>query len=734
MINRIVLECSTLGPVDVTRAHGVEAMNALPRFRVDVLSSDGALDLAPLIGADAALAFADEEGGERRVPLLVSHAFYVGAHKDGFRYALNLSARVSPLVLRCGYRVFQDQTTQEIVAEVLEDAGVPSAEVAWRLSGRYGKRVHCVQYGETDWAFVTRLLADEGCNYWFDQKDEEKLLLVVGDSASSHDSIPGEITVLYNDRSGMVGSAATFSELEHTYELAVGAVHVRDYDVRHPDSLIEGKAGKGPLEHYEFPASVLHADAAQARAKARLEQLRRWEVRATARSACARLVPGRVVRIDGASDDVCNGEYLIVEIEHTITQGGQADSAAMRPYANRAILVPFGKDRYHRPDLPRGAPRVDGLETATVTGPGGEEIHVDDLGCIKVRFPWDRSGIGDDKSSRWVRCLQMSMQGSMLLPRVGWEVPIVYVDGNPDLPFALGRLYNGAAPVPYGLPGKMATSTLQSATSPSDGTTHEVRLADDAGGMEAFIHATRDQSVSVGGAHTVKVGASRTEDVKKSHILTVHGAQSTTISNNQTLIVGADNVIVVNAARAESIGGMESVRVTGTYSVDCKGHYGEAVGGFYGLECNQSNTTVEGSFTQTVAGAMLTSAGIGTNNSVALARMEDVGGSRSYTVLASYADTTMGAKKIKAGASSDDAGTDVTTSVTGLGVIKAGSASFKAAGPCAVEASRISIQCSGTITAKGGATLTLGGNVKVSGGKAKFEADKTKKTDPSKVG
>ncbi len=687
-----------------------------------------------MIGADAALGFADDAGGERVVQLYVTHASFVGAHKDGFRYALELSARVSPLLLRSGYRVFQDKTTQEIVADVLKDAGIPPAQIAWRLSGQYGKRVYCVQYGETDWAFVTRLLADEGINHWFDHQDDGQPLLTFGDANASHDSIHGEMTLRFDDPSGMVGSPGTFFELEVTQELAMGAVHVRDYDVRHPDTLIEGKAGAGAFEHYEYPAWVLNADAAEARAKARLDQLQRWQVRATARSTCARLAPGRVVHIEGASDDVCNGEFLIVEVEHTVTQRSRADTGAMEGYKNRAVLVPFGKDRYHRPDLPHGAPRVDGLETATVTGTAGEEIHVDNLGSIKVRFPWDRSGAGDDKSSRWVRCLQMSMYGSMLLPRVGWEVPIVYVDGNPDLPFALGRLYNGAAPVPYGLPGKKATSTLQSATSPSNGTTHEVRLGDDAGGMEAFIHATKDQSVSVGGAHTVKVGANQSDDVKKSHTLGVKSTQSTTIGSNQTVIVGADYEIGVKGARSESIGGMESIGVTGTYTVQCKGLYAEAVGGFYGLECNQSNTTVQGSFTQTVAGAMLTAAGLGTNNSVAAARMEDVGGSRSYTALASFADTTMGAKKIKAGASSDDAGTEVKTSVKGLGMIKAGSASFTASGPCAVEAKNITINCSGTITAKGGATLTLGGNAKVSGGKAKFAADKTKKTDTSKVG
>src|SRR6185437_4925726 len=185
VINRVTLTCGPFGPAEVTQAQGVEAMNAMPRFRASVLSSDGAVDLHTVVGADAALGFADDAGGERVVQLHVTHASFAGAHKDGFRYALELSARVSPLLLRSGYRVFQDKTTQEIVADVLKDAGIPPAQIAWRLSGQYGKRVYCVQYGETDWAFVTRLLADEGINHWFDHKDDGQPLLTFGDGNPS---------------------------------------------------------------------------------------------------------------------------------------------------------------------------------------------------------------------------------------------------------------------------------------------------------------------------------------------------------------------------------------------------------------------------------------------------------------------------------------------------------------------------------------------------------------------
>ncbi len=735
MISQAALSCDALGSVVVVQAHGREGMNTLPAWTVDVLSDDDAVDLGKLVGGSATLAFGDDGGGARVVPLLVTEASYAGMHRDGHRYRVALSTPMAKLVLRSGYRIFQHLTTQGIVAEVLEDAGVSSSSITWRLAERYQQRTYTVQHGETEWAFIERVLADDGINVWFEQSENGEPRVIFGDRPEAHDSIEGNATVPYQDASGMAGGAASFFHLERTCELTHDRVALRDYDVRHPEVPIDGAAGEGVLEWYEYPALVMHEEAAQARARTRLEQLQRLGVRIEGRSACARLHPGRIVRIDGAADEVFSGEFLIVEAEHTVVAPSRSDTSTARPYANRVLLVPVDARRPFRPAPPRAAPRVDTLETAVVTGPVGEEIHVNDLGDIKVRFHWDRSGIGDDTSSRWVRTLQMNMHGSMLLPRVGFEVPVAYLDGNPDRPLVLGRVYNGGAPPPYELPARKATATLQSATSPSNGTTQEIRLDDDAGSQQAFIHATKDQSVSVGGTHTVKVGANETHDVKKSSQVSITAAQTVSVGGNQSASVGADLGIAVKGARSESIGGMETIGVTGGYSVACSGAYAEVVGGLYGLECNQSNTVVQGAFTQTVGGPMVLAAGLGTHNSVAAARAEEVGGAASFTVATAFADSVKGAKKVTAGASKDSAGTDVVTNVAGIGSVKVGGAAkIEAGGPLAVQAPKITVNVGGSLTAKGGATLKLAGKVAVSGGKAKFDAGTTKKASTSKVG
>lgn len=734
MIHEASLTCDALGEVSVVRLRGVEAMNELSRFTVDVLSQDGSVDPGAVIATNASIAFADGAGGQRNLSLVVAEARYLGSHRDGHRYSVELVPLAHVLRLRRSHRVFQDMTTQEIVAKILTDAGIPSDEVKWRLGGKYGKRVYTVQYGEVEWDFVARLLAEEGINCWFDHAEDGKATLVFGDAPASHASIDGDPGVLYEDPGALVGSAGTIHALEITDEMCHDKVQVQDYDVRQPDVLMDGVAGDGALAYFEYPARVLNAEQASSRAKVRLEQLSRFSRSARAESLCARLAPGRIVKIAGAADEIFDAPFLVVRVEHSLTQASRNVAGGSHPYKNEAVLVPHG-DKAFRPGLPERPPRVDGLETATVTGPSGEEIHVDDLGSVKVRFPWDRSGIGDDGSSRWVRTMQMNMNGAMLLPRVGWEAPIAYFEGDPDRPLCLGRLYNGGAPVPYGQPGKKATTTFQSATSPGGAGTHELRFSDDAGSMEAFIHATKDQSVQVGGTNKVTVSANETHDVKKSTVLTITGSQTTSIAASQKITVGGDDGLSVKGARSESIGAVEDIGVTGSLNLICKGAYTEMIGGLYALECNQSTTTVQGSYTQTVGGPMVVTAGLGTNNTVAAARLEDVGGSRSFTSSNAYADSVTGVKKVTAGASSDDAGTVVATNVKGLGSVSAGaSANVKAGGNIVVQGASISVKVGGTLKVKAGGELTVAGNVKVGGGTAKFDAGKTTKKQKNKVG
>lgn len=725
MIEQAQIQLDGLEGAQVLSLHGREAINELSKFVLDVLSDDARIDPARLVDRDAIVAIADAGGETTHFHLAVLQASHCGSSRRGHRYRVTLGPPVARLLWRVNHEIFQEKTTQQITAELLDRVGFPSSLVKWRLAGQYAQRTYTVQYAESDWAFISRLLADEGINYWFDRGGGDSLL-IFGDHPNSHDGIEGEKPVVpFQDASGMNTSSFAFHSLRQTWSLTSTKVVVRDVDVQNRSVPVDGEAGNGALEVFEYPSNLTIPEAATARARVRLEQLNRNRITLSAESANARIRAGRVVEIIGAADDCFSGKFLITGVEHELQQSSPEHGDGI-PYRNRATLVPLSGEAPHRPAAPEERPTIDGLENAIVTGPPGEEIHVDDLGRVKVRFFWDRSGIGDDRTSRWIRTLQMNLTAPQMLPRVGWEVPIVYENGNPDRPFVLGRLYNGGAPPPYGLPGKKATSTLQSATSPSDGTTQEIRFGDDAGSEETFIHATKDQSVVVGGSHKVEVTAQRTDDVQKSQTLEVGATQTATISGHQKVTVGANGTIAVKGARSETIGGNELIGVTGNYDETIQGADIEIVGGFYSLRCNQAKDTIQGTFTQAVGGALLTTAGLGMNQSVAGARSETVGGSRAFSAGLAYADGTTGIKKISAGAANESANVDIAITAGARAQVTAGGAmSLEGGGQVVFEAAKISVKAA-TLTANGGSTMKLAGKLKASA-KVKLDAPIVKK-------
>lgn len=715
----VQIGCKAL-PTDmrVVSTRGSEAVNALSTWQVRLLGEAGSTISDDAVGAPATLRLVDEpEGTHRDLGLIVTDVADDGEGRDGSHFTITLAPPIWLLTRRAGFHVFRDKTVKEIVAEVLKNAGIHDSDVVYRLSGAYEKRLYCVEYNETEWAFLSRLLADEGISYWFDLIDEGNPVIVFADDKSAYEEVPGGTTIPYEDAHGTVPFRHLF-DLAVTETMVTTAVGLRDYDVRAPDVFVEGKAGKGVLEHFEYPANVLTGDAAGARAQVRLEQLQRLRLRAEGASDCIRLQPGRVIELERCADEWMNRRWLVVRLEHEFGGGAQND-AAPSPYKNSVLLVPHGETAF-RPDLPREAPRVTGVETATTSGPPGEEIHVDDLGRVKVRFPWDRSGITDDKSSYWVRCLQMGMSGTMLLPRVGWEVPIAYFDGNPDRPFVLGRTYNATMVVPYGLPGAAATTALQSATSPGGGSTNEIRMGDGAGKQEMFIHASKDQTVSVGGSATTSVSANETHDVGLSLIAEITASQSLSVGASQSVNVGTNYATGIKGSRSEMIGGIEAIKVTANRVVNVGGAYAELIGGFYGIQCNQSNTGVAGAFTQLVGGSLNVAGGLGVSETVLAARTELVGGSKSLVSLGGAADNVTGVKNITAGTTSEVAGANIATGTKAAGSIKIGAtATMTAGGSFVIEAPSITIEAASLTTNEfslsGGALNIKSGTTKVKG-------------------
>lgn len=699
---------------------GREGMSTLSRWQARVLSPDVDIDLERAVGEAVSLVLGDADGSTRTLELLVAEAWYEGPARDGLHlYELTLVDFVWPLGLRSGYRNFVAQTPQQVVDLVLRDAGLAASRVEWRLRGRYVQRPQCVQYGESDWGFVERLLAEEGISYWFEHGDPG-VRLVLGDDTSAHSDIQG-VRVPFDEGDGMRGVQAAVHGVVRVERMAPEAVAVRDFDLRQPEVPVDGGAGSGSLEHFHFPAGVLVAEAAAARAAVRLDQLRRDACALEAESSCVRFEPGRWAQIDGVHDDLAEGRWLVTDVEHELRLADRSGGDAVA-YRARVTLVPReigGQPHVHRPPMAVAPPRICGVETAVVTGPPGEEIHVDDMGRVKLAFRWDPSGIGDDRSSCWARTVQPQMGGSMLLPRVGWEVSVAYLDGNPEEPIVLGHLYNGDNAAPYGLPLASAVSAFRSDTSPHDGTSNEIRMADDAGKQEMKIHASGTQAVSVGGSAVTTVAVNEAHDVLGGLARSIGGAQTIGVGATQEIIVGSAHPTKVGGARAESIGGSETIGVAKNRRM-AVGSYSEIIGAIYGLQCNTASTTVSGAYTELVGGNRVAMAGMGVNESVAGARLEAVGGSLNVTAGSAYADDTKGTKTINAGSCKIASGAKLVVVGGSVRLMVGGSARFAAGEPLALEGDSVTLRAA-SIGVDGGSSLTVAGSAKIAG-KSKLDA------------
>jgi type VI secretion system secreted protein VgrG len=316
----------------------------------------------------------------------------------------------------------------------------------------------------------------------------------------------------------------------------------------------------------------------------------------------------------------------------------------------------------------------------------------------------------------------------MILPRVGWEVPVMYREGDPDFPIVLGRAYNPGTSAPYGLPDKKATTSFQSATSPHDGTTNELRMADDAGSQEMFLHASRDQTVQVGGSSTLDVTLNEVHDVGLSYTLVVKTAQTHTVGAKRSVTIGTDHTNKVKGARSETIGGVDHAKVSGNRLIDVSGAYTELVGGVYGIQCNQLNTDVGGGYLQVVGGSAAHTAGMGCSETVAGARALAVGGAETLVLRADFSEKTIGPKTSTIGNVKTTAAADIGTKHKGTAkVTVGGAANVKAGAVVSVTAPKIQVDIKGALDASGlkldggtfnvkKGTTKLDGNIKRKGG------------------
>lgn len=397
---------------------------------------------------------------------------------------------------------------------------------------------------------------------------------------------------------------------QHRRRPTVDEVVIRDFDWTQEAPLIEVQAGRerldlAPTRTYEhglgrslylwsYAERKYQAHDGVAQASLRLEAHATDDLVGIGRGRVTSFAPGRRFTLGGHPTIGFDGEYLVTRVEHTVVR---EDGAESDPYANRFECIPYAQA--HRAPRQARKPRVHSVQTASVVGPAGEEIHTDEHGRIKVLFHWDRRGVRDETASCWLRVQQAWAGpgwGFVFLPRIGMEVVVTFVDGDPDRPLVTGCVYNGASPPPYALPSEKTKSTIKTRTSPGGSGFNELRFEDRADAEEIFLHAQRDwntvvlhdvtervghdrtrqvendESVHVGHHHVQAVGANRTRSVGEDESVTIGGRRQTRVGGDETRQVDGDDELGVDGSRRVVVSGAEARRVGGTARETIGGH------------------------------------------------------------------------------------------------------------------------------------------------------------------
>ncbi|MEZ4447380.1 MAG: type VI secretion system tip protein TssI/VgrG [Polyangiaceae bacterium] len=621
-------------------------------------------------------------------------------------YELQLGSPVTPLQLGRDSRVFQEMTAVKAIEDVLARGGV--TDVEWRVTGNYAERPYIAQYRESDWDFIERLTQEEGIVHWFEHEDGPTKLIFCDDTTQAADLDEGA-ELLYREAVGLGAASDAVYGVRQRAAVVHDAVRLRDYNFETPAVELDEKVGDGPLELYDFPGRFAIADQGKQLAQMRLEASRAQRLVTSGDVSTTRLRVGRVVEISGHPIEALNGRLFVtgVDLRATEAHGGEADSDGLTmTFDAIPVDTPFRAKRRLPVTRDPGGP-----ETGIVVGPPGEEIYPDDAGRIRVQFYWDREGQRDDKASTWMRVGQFPLGGSMIIPRIGWDVMVHHHEGDIDAPFVSGHLYDGQHSVPYPLPANKTRTAFQTATTPGGGSVNEIRFEDKKGSEEIFMNASKDMNVVVGDNKMEKIGVDFTETIGANLSVTIGSNmqegivvdQDVTIGANESLTVSGSRAVSVTGSETTTIGGSRTVTVTKGSTTQAKAGRTVTVGGsMIGASALSVSRMALGSFSATIGGSLIRVAAAGLSDLTGGAAAETVGGAKiaagaagcSVSVKGALAETVGGAYAITAGS-------NVGESSTGALAITVGGAMLANAPSVELEAtSEISFRV-------GGASLTI---------------------------
>ena len=608
-------------------------------FSLTLLSEDLDIDAADLLGRPVAVTVGPSDA-PRHFHGLVAE-FGLAELRDGrARYAALLRPWLWFLSNTTDNRVFQHMSVVEIVEAVF--GAYPEARYEKRLQDSYEPREYCVQYGESDLAFVQRLMEGEGLFYFFEHAEDEHRLILTDANAKLR-PVPGFETIPYR-----ANALPNLADGDHVTRwsprasVVSGAVVHTDYDFTKPGADLTAKADS-PLGHpwddgerYAYPGGYAELGRGDALALIRTQEAqapsRRVDAAGTARGPWS----GATFRLEGFPRRAENDAFMVLRAEYRMWDDERRSGMdrSETGFEARWVLAPLSLA--HRPERRTPAPVMRGPQTATVVGPGGEEIFTDEHARVKVQFHWDRLGARDENSSCFVRVSSAwagAGWGFVQIPRIGQEVIVDFLEGDPDQPIVTGRVYNAAQTPPYGLPGSATQSGWKSNSSPGGGGWNELRFEDKAGSEEVYFQAEKDhlelvkndEGRTIGHDFSEDVGHDAQQSVGHDRTESVGNDKSTSVGNNRTVSIGVDDAETVGSNRSLTVGSNETISI-GSNSTETIGlNHTQTVAALQTITVGAARVDSVGAAEMRTVGAMQ-------QQSVGLSRSVDVGTSQSHSV------------------------------------------------------------------------------------------------------
>ena len=561
---------------------GQEEISRLFDFNVILKSSQNNLDPQTFLGTQMTISIELDFFGARRY-LNGQCIHFMLAGKEGRHYLYH--ARLKPWLwhtdLRTDFRMFQNMNAQSIIEQVLADYPFT---YRFELSQSYREWEYCVQYGESDLNFIMRMMENEGMWFWFEHTADEHIL-VITDETSLCSPYPSYEQVPYYDPD------TTFADQDsiHTWSAGCqarsGRYVARDYNFTMPKtqlpahSIIEPGHAHDNYEFFEYPGRYSNLDEGEQYARIRMEALQSDFMRGRASSNVRGFAPGRLFTLTNHPAISQNREFMIVSAHYSWSESDYEARSESQQHQCQTEIETHDTSKPFRPTCLTPKPRSSGPETAVVVGPAGQEIYTDEYGRVKVSFPWNRYCSQDENSSCWIRVSHPwagAGFGGMHVPRIGQEVLVDYLNGDPDRPVITSRVYNAYQMPPWSLPANATQSGFLTRSS-IDGTAENanaLRFEDKKGAEQLWIHAERNQDIEVENDETHWVGNDRkktidrdeTSKIKRDRTETVDRNETITVHGNRTETVDRNEKITIHKNRTKTVDRNETDRIDGNWS------------------------------------------------------------------------------------------------------------------------------------------------------------------------